>query len=287
MISKKHLNTVLCFFLLTAFTTSEPQKIWIDKAISSNTITAKFVHNDNSVHYEKPVKAILTNNSSEAIVIGIPVGMVFTADNDEEQDIVVTRMQMAMLDPGATKEVPFYGNCMESDDACGDEESSYTLKGRADEKLFKLVEYISKNKVGASLGQKAVWTLIDKDGLENIYDKDREDAENLRKYVSTLTGKPLPNPEAFSSYAYDYEAEPLIAVKGIINLKFSEDCKLEIAMFDNEGRMVRELFRYERLAKGPHRLTYQFDNSVYTDKEYEIKVIRDSKVIYTRTVDLS
>ncbi|MDB4107223.1 hypothetical protein N9595_02040 [Bacteroidia bacterium] len=272
---------------LSAFTTSEPNTFWLDEAISKNLISADFICNEKSVHYEKPLIAVLVNRTSRPIKVKIPVGMVFSADNDEEQDIIVTQNRMASLQPNVTKRTAISGNCMEHNDAAGSEGSTYSLQGASSPKLKKLVHFIAKNKVSPSLGQKAVWCITDDEGLETIYDKDNEVASELRSLVSTLTGKPLPAPETFNSYEYNYEAEPLIAVRGSMNFMFSYDCKVEVSMFDMQGRMVRELFRSDHVTKGKHRLTYQFDNSVYTDKSYEIKVIRNSEVIFNRLVDLS
>ena len=109
-------------------------------------------------------------------------------------------------------------------------------------------------------------------------------ANDLRTYIAELTDQPLPEPETMNDYRYSYDATPAMTVFGTINLQFSRTADVQIAMFNKDGVIVRELFRFENLTPGPHRLKYTFDNSVYTDDEYTVKVIRNGDVLLKRVI---
>jgi hypothetical protein len=277
---------ILSFLVFSSFTFTATNEYSLNQAMTQQIISASFLHNPNSVHYEKPIMAQLQNESNKTVTIRIPAGLVFTADDDGDQNIVVMQDMMATLSPHQKKTLPLSGNCMEASDNAGDEGSTYSLKGKADANLYKTVQYLKTNKICPSLGQKAIWCITDGEDLESIFDMDNDKAEDLRGYVSELTGQPLPNPEVFDSYAYDYDAEPVIKVQGAVNLEFSYKTEVQVALFNDAGTLVRELFRFENLEPGPHRLPYKFDNSVYTDKRYTIKIIEKGEVLLQQEVKL-
>jgi hypothetical protein len=283
----KPLLLTLVLFSLSSFAPPEGKTYYLDQAIAQNIVSAQFLGNSKSVHYEQPVKAQLINRTRTPVEIRIPAGTIFTANTDNQQNIVVTKNKIIRLLSGAAATVALSGNCIEATDHGGNDQSRYTLKGKASSVLQKLVNYLKANKISASLGQKAIWCVTNDYSLADIYDKDKEAATKLRKFTATLLNKPLPKPEVFNEYRYNYTAKPQISVMGTFNIRFSKDCKLNIAMFDTAGRMVRELFRYDLLKAGPHRLKYEFDNSVYTDEKYVIHAIRNGQIIYSRNVDLS
>ncbi len=287
---KTYLKILTLLFIAASLCSNSKETIQnytLEKAISSNAVFAHFDCNTNSVHYEKPLLAKIKNRTNVPIQIEIPAGTWFQAKNNKEQNIVTTRPRLIKLLSGAATSIALQGNCMEANDIAGSEGSQYVYKGRVSLVLQRLIDYLTKNKITANLGQQAVWCITDNKGLENIYDSDNAAAEKLRSKVSTLLNKPLPNPKIFNGYAYNYNAKPKVEVKGKFNMSFGRNCNMAIAMFDENGTVVRELFRNQNLPAGKHSLTYSFDNSVYTNDKYIIRAIKNGNIIFTRVIDLT
>ena len=49
-------------------------------------------------------------------------------------------------------------------------------------------------------------------------------------------------------------------------------------MFDEEDRIVRELFNDPNVSAGEHTMEFKFDAEVYTNKTYFIRMIVDDEI---------
>ena len=280
---KNTIHPIWVVCLLLASTAAHA--ISLEQALAQHKITARYTYNTESVHYEKPVLAHITNLTNSALRIEIPVGTIFQPADDGEQDIIVSTPEVIALRSKESTQHAIHGKCIESDDAAGEDGSTFSLQHKTDNSdLLAVLKYLDEKKITASLAQKAVWCITNKHGLEEIYDLDDDVANDLRTYIAELTDQPLPEPETMNDYRYSYDATPAMTVFGTINLQFSRTADVQIAMFNKGGVIVRELFRFENLTPGPHRLKYTFDNSVYTDDEYTVKVIRNGDVLLKRVI---
>lgn len=267
---------LLVLFICSLNIFSTPVKL--GEAIQSKKINCLVHGNNASTHYIEPIIAEFTNPGNESIAISIETGGMFIPEDAAKQNIVVTAAQSVTLLPHEKKFVKIKGMCTEEHDASGTDETIYTFQPSKDAKLQKLADFIAAKQYQTTAGQYAVWTLMNNDDLNSIYGADTTEENELKKFMASLTGKTfaIKNPD---NYRTNYYAPPKEKVGGNFEYNFSKAKDVQIAMFDENGILVRELLNQKKVAAGDHQFNFEFDSSVYTDDVYHFKLIVENEVM--------
>ncbi|MFN8238167.1 MAG: hypothetical protein U0T77_08365 [Chitinophagales bacterium] len=102
--------------------------------------------------------------------------------------------------------------------------------------------------------------------------------------MASLTGKTYQLKT--NDYRYNYYSPPREKVGGNFEYNFSKPQDVQIAMFDKNGILVRELFNQKKVAPGEHKMNFEFDSSVYTDDVYYFKLIAMNEVLVSEKWDI-
>lgn len=276
---KLMLLTVYLFALLTL--PAAPVKL--NDAVMKQKVTCYIHGNAASTHYLEPVVVELTNKSNESINVAIENGDMFIPADAAKQNIVVTSPLVVALQPGQKAELKVKGMCTEQSDAAGNEQTIYSYQPGNNDTLRKLAAFISEKQYQTSAAQYAVWSLMDKGDLNGIFAADTAEENNLKRFMAKLTGKTfaLTNKD----YRTSYYAPPKERVGGNFEYSFTKAQDIQIAMFDANGILVRELFNQKKVPAGTHKLNFEYDSSVYTDDIYYFKLIVGNEVMVNRKWD--
>ncbi len=239
--------------------------------------------NSNSTHYLEPIIAELSNTGKEIVTIRIETGDMFIPEDSTKQNIVATENREIVLQPMEKKSVLIKGMCTEQHDGSGNNETVYHVATRSGENLKKLTAYIADKHYQTSSAQYAVWSLMDNTELSTIYSSDTTEENDLRKFMASITGKPIPIKS--KDYRQNYYGPIHESVGGNFEFSFSKPKDVQIAMFDKNGILVRELYNEKKVVPGNHTLNFEFDSSVYTDDIYLFKLIAENRVMIEQELD--
>jgi len=252
-------------------------------AIEKKMITSKVSGNPDSPHYIQPILISLTNTSAETIKVTIPNGQIFTSDS--VQDVIVTQEELLTLAPKETKDLPLYAMCIQQYESGANDLETYAPGGIATGHLAELTQEIENRKDFNTLGQYSIWAITDDVHLNTISGYDEEEALYLKTFTAGLLNVPVPeyDPE---DYLTNYNDDGLItrSATGKFKFYFSSESAVTIAMFDENDIIVRELYNNPNTAKGNHDLEFKFDVSVYQDKVYYVRLIRDGEIKINMTM---
>ncbi|MDB5227316.1 MAG: hypothetical protein JWN78_1509 [Bacteroidota bacterium] len=282
MISK-YLYALAFLFFCSIPKEGRSSAIKLNEAIKNKKISCYIHGNGASTHYLEPVIAEFTNTGSDPLELTVEDGDMFIPADSTRQNIVVTGSAIITLQPHQKKTVAFKGMCTEQQDRSGDDETVYTFKPVNNEKLRKLADFISEKKYQTTAAQYAVWSLMNNDDLNSIYSADTTEENDLRKFMAALTGKTF---VLKKDYRYNYYEPPKEKVGGNFEYNFSKPQDVQIAMFDKNGILVRELFNRKKVPAGMHTTKFEFDSAVYTDDVYYFKLIAMNGVLVNQKVDV-
>ena len=276
------MKNIIILVLLGIFILSKPQAEYTLKdAIAKNIISCTVNGNSNSTHYSKPLIINIKNKKNTNIKIKINNGLQFIPVDSNYQNIVITRHELLVLNGYENKEVVLYGMCTENYDRAPSKNVEYKTSIIADEGLSKLSKFIEKKKYYNTIAQNAVWAVSCNKSLENIAGFDTIAAKELIEIAAQITEKPIPPPPDPNDYHRNYYVPPRtyrIRIGGEYNYSFPKQTAIQIAMFDTNEILVRELFNNPAVAPGEHKFEYKFDASVYTDSLYLIRFIADNEI---------
>ncbi len=277
--------SLVALFCISA---AEKQKLDINLAVKNNTVSLTMLGNDASTHYYEPVLANINNSSDSFLEIDMPAGTLLEPANDAEQTLMVTEDLMVNLTPKQSKMIKVKAMCTEPWDRAGSASSVYSLKVNKNDTLIKLAKYISSNKYFTSCAQSALWTLIKRDRLTEVYGADTIEQKNLRTFLNKYAGLPMPKPSEYNDYRYNYYIPPTPkeTLSGYFQFGMQSPHDIQVAMFDTTGILVRELFNQKQYKpNNGQKIKYEFDFTVYQNDKYFVKLIVDNEVIMTRPID--
>lgn len=247
--------------------------------IPSAKINYEVSYNGSSVHYLEPIVLQVSNLTSQAIIVDIPIGMLFQPEDTTFQSIVTTAPLSVSIPPKASKTLPIKGMCMQQSKSSGTERLKYTAIRNPDSKLLQLCTFIAKNNYQNSEAQQAVWTLMKNIGLDNIWGADTLSAKALIKEMAAITGMPIPPPNTSYTHNY-YYLEPLkVEIEGEYEWQISYPRSIIIGMFSPNGTLVREIYKNTKETSGTKKIRFHFDPTVYDEPYYDFKLIFDNRTV--------
>ena len=72
----------------------------------------------------------------------------------------------------------------------------------------------------------------------------------------------------------------------MIGFSYSWKASVSVGLFNQRNVLVRELYNDPAVTPGEHKVSYAFDNSVYTDSVYYARLISDGEVKINRKIEL-
>ena len=277
---------ILFLFLFFQSLVSGSEKILsIKDALAKNVIKCNFTGNSNSPHYYQPLILSITNNDNEPIKVKIDNGQKFIASDESFQNLVLTKHELIALSPGETKKLELFSMCIESHDHAPLDRINYTLGEMASGSLLKLTLLIETKGWFDYVGQMAVWCLIDNNELDYIYGPENTEVYELVKLLAKETGKAIPPPPAENDYKRNFNSKNIIStVKGTFKYTIAKTRNVSIILMDNNGLVVRELYRNPKEKAGDHSYEFTFDSTVYKDDVYLVKLVADGKVLTEKKI---
>lgn len=202
----------------------------------------------------------IKNSSNKNLDFKLETGRKLDSKNNAEQDILVTKPQEFNVCGGQTRTINVFGMCCQAHNMCPRENSEYSIGTMADSTLIKLAMFIDKNKYYTnSSAQQAVWTVSDNNSLGSITDGNKVDVNNLRNFVSKITGKTIPPYEV--TYSRENDRDLLGRVKtieGTFDYALPDNTHVTIGIYNSDGVLVQSLFENIEHQKGEYKLYYTF-----------------------------
>ena len=266
--------------------TPDKQNLTLENALQKGLISCTYKANPESPHYMRPLLLTVKNKQNQPLVFKVEAGQQFFPTDDNYQNLVVTRDGTITLRPNEQKTVEIFAMCTEATDAAPGKETTYKLAPYAKDNLLKTAKFIAANKSNDITGQHAIWSISNNRDLADIIGPDSAEARNLQKFLAKLTGKKLPPPPSANDYASNYYAppKPEVSYTGNFSMNIYKPASLTIALFNSNNVVVREMYNNPSVPAGEQKFTYAFDNSVYTDDFYYVRIMVDGDIKFNRKV---
>jgi hypothetical protein len=270
------------FWLLQPAYSTEP--IDLDKAIQTDVIRAEFNGNEESTHYLKPLLIDLENLKNKKVVIRIISGYRFESNDSNVQDIITTAEELIALNPHEKRQIPVSGMCIQHYNAAPESTDSFKLSKRISpiQKRFAgVVDSAGWQNVQA---QQAMWIISDGGDLYDLISYGDEAEWEMVNLVAGLMDQPVPSRENFNQEVTQ-RTQRSATLKGVFKFKFSRPAPIHIALFDENGIVLKEIYR-ESAKPGRHEVTYEFDALPYEGQTIYACFIAFDDVLMERVINL-
>lgn len=282
---KNHLFAIVLLMLCLSSTSKveEIQSVEIKNAIDTKLVEAEWLYDSAAVHYQNPILLRLKNNSPKAASILVSPGLELECEENYLQNMVITDSKQIALAPGQEKKIVIGAMCNQWTKGSGHAGVKYVLKGNTSKELMELTSFIAQRNYQNSEGQHAIWTFIAGNSVGEIYGPDTVATLALRQKVASIRNEKIPTQIAPSGYATNYYSSVVgLEINGYFEYLIASPKEIQVAMFNKNGVLVRELRRKQIDARGKHRVEYSFDALEYLEDEYYVHLIMDGRIRMTR-----
>jgi hypothetical protein len=206
------------------------------------------------------IKMGIQNLTNKTLDIKVEAGRILDSQNNNQQDILVTKPQEVFLSAKESKNINVFGMCCQAYNGAPTADAEYKVGKLADSNLIKLANFIDKNKYYTNTtAQEAVWSISDHNSLGSIVDGDINDVNNLRKFVSHITGRPIP------AYNITYKRQndrdvlgSVIKIDGVFDYLLPANCHATLGIYNNQGQLMQTVFQNIAHQKGEYNIYYTF-----------------------------
>jgi len=211
-------------------------------------------------HIGDVIEMKIKNLTNKKIDLKLEAGRILDSKKNNEQDILVTQTQDFFVNANQLKTVNVFGMCCQAHNSSPQNNSDYAVGKLADSNLVKLAYYIDENKQYSNYSaQQAVWTISDNNSIASIWGGEKEVIIALRKFVSQITGRPIPPYDI--TYLQENENNVngrATKIEGVFDYSVPVNGKVTIGIYDNSGHLVQLFFKDIAHQKGECKLFYTF-----------------------------
>ena len=198
----------------------------------------------------------IKNLCTSVLNFKLEAGRRLDSKNESQQDILVTKNEEFSISPKDIKTLNVYGMCCQAHNNCPTSNALYSIGKMADSNLINLARFIDSNKYYDSYtAQSAVWAISDNESIGGIRSMDKVESDQLQKYVSKITHRPIP------AYSVDYDRElggRANQIDGTFDYSLPANAHVTVAIYNINGALVQLLFENIGHQKGNYKLYYTF-----------------------------
>lgn len=202
------------------------------------------------------VRVDAVNRTGEFAHITIPSGWRFGSQDSSLQDLLVVGEHVLALAPNGRSSITCRAFCCEASRGGPANGSAFNDGALADSALVKLARHLASAGCSDEAMQQAVWAVSDNTPISAIDADDAAATNNLRQFVSALTGRPVP----WYTTAFAH-AEPGRAfnpnatrVTGGVEFQQRHAGVLSIVVKDADGRTIHVLDEGRVLRQGKYTI---------------------------------
>lgn len=206
-------------------------------------------------------------------------GLQFASQDTSEQDQLLIKGRSYLVRAGRTISPSFKTYCTQADHIGAGSGSTFSLKTQADGKLLQLAEYLSTNRYLLDEAQHAVWVITDDHSLKGLYMDDKLRAAKLQRFVSELTGKPLPEytvkyrPVRERRVAFTAEA---VLIHGIHKYRLESDARLSCNIYNEAGEVVQKVFENMAQRRGYNKIDFTLKAYDLPSGKYVSRILNEA-----------
>jgi hypothetical protein len=209
-------------------------------------------------------------------------GLQFSSQDTSEQDQVLLYNRTFLVKAGKQINPGFATFCTQASKRGAGSGSTFLLKEKPSAELSQLAQYLSKYRDSEHTLQSAVWIISDDHDLRGLHHDDPQKRLALLKYMSQLTGKPIPG------YTVRYEmpraGEVAFSAKAISihsehKFRLEEDAKISCSIFNEAGEEVQKVFENMQQRRGYNRFGVTLEAKDLPKGKYVSRVFKDGKLL--------
>lgn len=272
------INIVLQGFLAIFF---------IGQSLAQANLHDLWQYRADAVHYKTPLMWELHNTSNKPITYTLPMGTVFVSDAPKIPKFILAE-EISITVPAKKKLgiwAKTYALEMDLPMPKGNEKFKPTA---IDTQMLPLLKFMEEQKWVSIECQQAVWVLYNKLPLVEVYGYRHDQVIALQAFLANLMGVEKPMPPSKDDHLRNYEAADenkyKVFLGGKISMRLNSKSVIEMALFDQNNRFVRELLIPKERIAGMHTIRYSFDASLYQGHEFVIRVFANNEVLIEKPV---
>jgi hypothetical protein len=271
-------------FFVNFSSVNSAKEYTLEEALQKGVIQAEYFGNDKSTHYGKPIRIKLQNRANEKVVIRIISGYRFMSVDNDVQDILTTQEEIFAINPYETITETVAGMCVQHHNGAPNSDDKYTFSGLEKGPLLAFSQTIDSTNNQSVSAQQAMWVLSDDEDIYDLVNYGGDEEWILAKRVAHLSGKELPSRENFNREVAK-RTQRKAELRGVFKFRFSRPVPIHIALFDENGIVLKEIFR-KTASAGQHKVEYTFDALPHQGKTIYAKLIAHEDVLMSRKIEL-
>jgi hypothetical protein len=223
------------------------------------------------------IEMAIRNLSGRALNLFVEAGRRLDSKKQTEQDILVTKREDLYVAAGQKKNFNVHGMCCQAHNSAPSTAALYSTGEMADSNLVKLASFIDMNKwYNDHTAQQAVWSVSDNESIGAITSSDTSVQNQLRRFVSRITGRKIP---AYEVRFGNGDGADLLGkatrLDAVFNYSLPANGHATIGIFDESGKMVQSLMNDMSHERGEYKLFYSFRTRDLPKGRYYTRLLVD------------
>jgi hypothetical protein len=278
---KKTLFTLFCLgsLILFSFKKNSMKTLTINEAVSQGLVRVKVMGAGG--HSGECLSLDIQNLKDNGLSICFKPGHRFNSSNEDEQDLLIVKEQVIVLNGKEKKPVPLSAFCCQLHNKCPMQGSGFKLGKAADANLVKLSNFLNTINVPNDVMQEAVWC-VSNDNLPSSIalpfnpNQNKEmvkRVDSLRKFVCKLTNKPdcwYSTPQERRQNAQRIIVSNPVEVFGSFSYEVKTPTKITMELVGPDGVVISKLTGREVKTKGKWDYNFQASVTGYPPGVYHV-----------------
>lgn len=265
---------LFCFAMKNTFAGNE---IEIGEAVAKKLVSVRI--NGKGGYFGKTIGLEVKNISASPINLSIAPGRVFVSEDTTVQDLMIIKLEMMALAPGAVGKCDLMTVCTQVHNRAPSKDEKFNIGKITNSPIKRLAELFSEKKYYTSTGQSAVWAVADNTPIEEIYGDDMEIMKAIANVVGEIKGVPI------SRFILTPKVHSLTSINTSFEWRLDNplhNASLEI--IDSTGNVIRKCFEGKKFEAGFNQWKFGLFHTQHPNSKFQVILRENGEIVAKRTV---